>query len=158
MDLILWRHAEAEELREGQTDHERKLTDKGRRQATRMSLWLREHLPETPRILVSPAKRTQETAAHLGLRFTTEPNLAMGQTVADALLAVGDLQAKGCCVLVGHQPMLGQIVSGLMQSQVDDWPVKKGGLWWFSTRQREGETESRWVLQTVINPKDLGGK
>ena len=98
MDLILWRHAEAEELKEGQKDGERRLTEKGRRQATRMALWLRDHLPDASRILVSPARRTQETAAHLGLKFDTEPHLAIGQSVTDALLAVGDLSAEGACV------------------------------------------------------------
>ena len=33
MDLILWRHAEAEDARAGQDDLERALTPKGERQA-----------------------------------------------------------------------------------------------------------------------------
>ena len=40
MDLILWRHAEAQVLRDGQTDLERALTPKGERQAQRMAEWL----------------------------------------------------------------------------------------------------------------------
>ena len=66
MDLILWRHAEAEP---GEPDHGRRLTSKGRKQAERMAAWLEHRLPETTRILVSPAERTQETALALGRRF-----------------------------------------------------------------------------------------
>ena len=40
MDLILWRHAEAEEADDGRPDLERKLTARGERQATRVALWL----------------------------------------------------------------------------------------------------------------------
>jgi phosphohistidine phosphatase len=42
MDLILWRHAEAEE---GGPDLERKLTPKGRKQAKRVAAWLLQRLP-----------------------------------------------------------------------------------------------------------------
>ena len=37
MELILWRHADAEL---GQPDSERRLTDKGHKQAARMAKWL----------------------------------------------------------------------------------------------------------------------
>jgi len=37
MDLILWRHAEAQDARDGQVDLERALTTKGERQAERMA-------------------------------------------------------------------------------------------------------------------------
>ena len=66
MELILWRHAEAEEALEGQNDSERKLTSKGRVQAVRMAEWLLPRLPPETRMLVSPARRTRETAARLG--------------------------------------------------------------------------------------------
>ncbi|HEY5306925.1 MAG TPA: histidine phosphatase family protein, partial [Casimicrobiaceae bacterium] len=54
MDLILWRHAEAEP---GEPDLGRRLTAKGIKQAERMATWLEVHLPDTCRILVSPADR-----------------------------------------------------------------------------------------------------
>ena len=43
MDLILWRHAEAEE---GGPDLERRLTPKGRKQAKRVAAWLLQRLPK----------------------------------------------------------------------------------------------------------------
>ncbi len=48
MDLILWRHAEAEP---GEPDLGRRLTAKGLKQAERMGAWLDHHLPDGTRIL-----------------------------------------------------------------------------------------------------------
>ena len=69
MDLILWRHAHAESHPEGDAglqgdalDLKRRLTDKGERQAKRMADWLDRHLPANTLILVSPARRAQDTA------------------------------------------------------------------------------------------------
>ena len=84
MDLILWRHAEAEP---GDPDLARRLTAKGHKQARRMAGWLERHLPDRARILVSPAERTRETAVALGRRFETLDALAPGATVADLLAA-----------------------------------------------------------------------
>ena len=56
MDLILWRHAEALDLRELDNDLDRSLTGKGERQAQRMAQWLNRQLPDSTRVLVSPAR------------------------------------------------------------------------------------------------------
>lgn len=40
MDLILWRHAEAEELGEGMDDLTRALTPRGEKQAAKVAAWL----------------------------------------------------------------------------------------------------------------------
>ena len=40
LDLIMWRHAEAEDEREGQDDLQRALTSRGEKQAARMAVWL----------------------------------------------------------------------------------------------------------------------
>ena len=57
MDLILWRHAEAEEPDVGADDLSRALTPKGERQAERMAEWLNRRLAHSTRALVSPALR-----------------------------------------------------------------------------------------------------
>src|SRR5450756_2784577 len=59
MDLILWRHAEAED---GMPDSARELTKRGRKQAVQIGAWLKERLPADCAILVSPSMRTQQTA------------------------------------------------------------------------------------------------
>ena len=58
MDLILWRHAEAEDGTDKLPDEKRRLTARGEKQARLMAQWLNRHLPKKTRILVSPAERT----------------------------------------------------------------------------------------------------
>ena len=65
MDLILWRHAEALEMREVRDDLDRALTPKGERQAQRVAAWLNRQLPASAKVLASPARRAQQTAAAL---------------------------------------------------------------------------------------------
>ena len=51
MDLLLWRHAEAED---GEDDLKRRLTERGRKQARIMAKWIGEHQPRDLPIIVSP--------------------------------------------------------------------------------------------------------
>ena len=74
MELILWRHAEAED---GEPDLARKLTPRGNKQARRAAEWLDRHLPDRTRILVSPAIRAQQTAAALADTALSLPRLAL---------------------------------------------------------------------------------
>ena len=53
MDIILWRHADAED---GADDLARRLTAKGEAQAAAMAKWLRRHLPADYVVLASPAR------------------------------------------------------------------------------------------------------
>lgn len=149
MDLILWRHAEAHPLREGQTDLERRLTANGERQARRMGLWLQQRLPETTRVLVSPAARTLATAEALERRYRVEPLLAPDQD-ADALLqAVQWPDSVTPVLVVGHQPTLGLVAARLLAGSPTAWAVKKGGVWWLRSRVRDGEFQT--VLHAAIS-------
>ena len=111
MDLILWRHAEAEP---GEPDLGRRLTAKGIKQAERMATWLEGHLPDTCRILVSPADRAQQTALALKRKFRTVPEIAPGATVASVLAAAGWPDAREPVLIVGHQPTLGEVAAFLL--------------------------------------------
>ena len=150
MDLILWRHAEAED---GMPDLERKLTKRGAKEAQRVADWLVPHLPKNVRILVSPAARTRQTAATLKIPFETLEALAPEASVADILNAAGWPSSKGTVVVVGHQPVLGQVAAWLLSDAEADWSIKKGALWWLSNRLRESEHQT--LLRTVIAPEFL---
>ena len=156
MDLILWRHAEAEVAQEGEDDLSRALTKKGERQAARMAAWLDRHLPEGTRVLVSPAVRTQQTVAPLGRKFKLRDELVPETSIDDVLgllkwqEATGS-QLKGSVLLVGHQPYLGQLVAKLLGMQEHHCPVRKGGVWWLRTRVRDGQPQT--VLLTVACPE-----
>ena len=147
MDLLLWRHAEAEE---GTPDLKRKLTARGEKQASQMAEWIKRHAPKNLRILVSPALRCQQTAKALGLPFETDKRLGIDSNVANVLTAVGwpTGSKDGAILVVGHQPTLGQTAALLLGGAEANWSVKKGSVWWFSNRTRRGETQT--VLRAVI--------
>jgi len=150
MDLILWRHAEAEDGGDGMLDHERCLTDRGRKQARQIARWLRKHLPKSPKILVSPAQRTQQTADALELAYEIEPRLGIGASTNDVLKAAGWPDRRGAVLIVGHQPSLGRVAARLLAGAEDDWSIKKGAVWWFSSRTRNGARHTQ--LDAVMAP------
>ena len=156
MDLILWRHAEAEPLRDGEDDLSRVLTAKGERQASRMADWLERHLPDGTRVLASPARRTEQTAQALGRKYKLRDELAPTATPDDVLRLlkwddVSGPQSKGPVLLVGHQPWLGQLVSRLLRLEDPECAVRKGAVWWMRTRLREDKLQT--VLMTVACPE-----
>ena len=150
MDIILWRHAEAED---GIPDATRKLTDKGQKQAQQMAAWFASRLPQNTRILVSPSTRTQQTAAALGLEFETVKEVGLSTNTNSLLAKAGWPDAQGAVLVVGHQPTLGQVAAFLLSGEEQDWSVKKGAVWWITNRTRQGEGQS--VLRCVLAPEML---
>jgi phosphohistidine phosphatase len=151
MDLILWRHAEAFEMREVQIDLDRALTPRGERQAQRMAVWLNRHLPSTARVLVSPARRTQQTAQALDRKFKTLQALAPDGTVDGLLHAARWPDSREPVLVVGHQPTLGLTAAYLVSGQPQAWAVKKGAIWWLRARERDGELQV--VLHALLSPE-----
>jgi len=147
MELILWRHAEAEE---SQPDLERKLTAKGRRQAQHVAAWLLQRLPSKFTLLSSPAVRARQTADALDSQYKTDARLTPGGSVADVLDTANWPRRKGAVVVVGHQPTLGCVAAFLVGGSPIEWSVKKGGLWWLTYRVRNGE--SQVVVRAVMAP------
>ncbi len=153
MDLILWRHAEAEVWTQGCDDMARPLTSRGVKQAARMATWLDRQLPENTRIFVSPALRTDQTASALGRKYKIRNELSPEGSAAALLELVQWPDAKGCVLVVGHQPTLGQIIAQLIGLKADECAVKKGAAWWL--RRRERDTRAQTVLVTVQSPEVL---
>ena len=151
MDLILWRHAEALELRELSDDLDRALTPKGERQAQRMAEWLNRQLPSSTRVLASPARRAQQTAAALDRRVKTVPALAPDGSVEALLHAVRWPDSREPVLVVGHQPTLGLAAAYLLAGQPRAWAVRKGAVWWLRAREREGVRQV--VLHAVMAPE-----
>ncbi len=149
MDLLLWRHAEAVD---GTPDHTRELTSRGLKQARRMARWLDTNRPKQLRVLVSPTVRTRQTAAAFTDDFEIVRSLGPDGNVPGILAATGWPDASGAALVVGHQPALGRLCALLLSGAEADWTIKKGALWWFTNRVREGETQT--VLRAVI-PSDF---
>ena len=150
MDLILWRHSDAED---GVPDDGRKLTAKGEKQAQQVGRWLKSHLPEGARILVSPAKRAHQTASALGLEFEITREVGTGASAKSVMAAAGWPDAKGTVVVVGHQPTLGRIAAVLLSGVEAEWSIKKSGVWWFSNRLHDDETQT--ILRVVMSQEFL---
>lgn len=131
----------------------RRLTSRGEKQAARMAGWLDRQLPDNTRILVSPARRAEQTASALGRKFKVRPELAPGGTVAQLLEVAQWPDAKGCVLVVGHQPTLGQTIAQLIGLSVTECTVRKGAVWWLRHRQRE--TLVQTLVVTVQSPEVL---
>jgi phosphohistidine phosphatase len=153
MDLILWRHADALELRDNADDLDRPLTPKGERQAQRMAQWLNQHIAHSTRILVSPALRCQLTARALGRKFKTLDALAPDASAESLLKAARWPDASEPVLVVGHQPTLGYVASYLLSELPQPWPIKKAAVWWIRARTREHPLSAS--LQAVQSPDCL---
>jgi phosphohistidine phosphatase len=168
MDLILWRHADAgEPVDELTQDLQRKLTSKGEKQAARMADWLNRFLPESTRVLVSPALRCQQTAQALGRKFQTREALGPGGSVGTLLTLARWPERREPVLIVGHQPTLGMTAALLMAGDqasaeaqgetaahaTPAWSVRKGAVWWLRHRERGGVADV--VLVSVRSPDAL---
>jgi phosphohistidine phosphatase len=144
MDLLLWRHADAEP---GARDLERNLTAKGSQQAKRVAEWLRQWAPRDARILVSPAQRARQTAEALTKSFTTDATLAPGADPRRVLAAAGWPDADGAVLVVGHQPTLGRVAALALTGTAAEWSLQKASVWWLSRRD-----DTRVRLRAVVSP------
>ncbi len=153
MDLLLWRHAEAHEAAPGGDDLARALTPRGEKQAARMAAWLDRQLPEGTRILVSPARRAEQTAMALGRKYRLRDELAPGAS-PEQLLRVGNWpEGRGVTLIVGHQPVLGQAIAQLLGIHGSECSVRKGAVWWLRHRLRDGASQT--MLVSVQSPDVL---
>lgn len=128
-NLILWRHAEAEDLMHGASDLERVLTKKGHKQAKQMAGWLKKYLPKQTYVLVSPSVRTRETVAYWGDDWQEDSRLAPERPLPPLLQLLAQSPFESV-MLVGHQPWIGELAAhglGMSDGQIS---IKKGAVWW----------------------------
>lgn len=150
---MLWRHADAEDPGP-KGDFVRELTKKGRRQAERMADWLRPRLEGEWTVLSSPAARAIQTVTPLGMDYEARPGLDTSSSAADMLRVAGWPDGERV-IVVGHQPTLGEVAARLMGGGAGDIAVRKGAIYWFATRDRDGRTET--VLKAMMSPEMLDG-
>lgn len=146
MDLILWRHAEAEDA-DARGDMERALTKRGRKQAERMGEWLRARIPDDSLVIASPARRAVQTAKGLGLAFEERAALAPGASAASMLREAGWPDSRGTVIVVAHQPTLGEVAAQLLGAS-SGFSVRKASVWWFVAR--DGGAVLRCVMDADL--------
>ena len=147
MELILWRHAEAFQ---GLPDLTRALSSKGRKQASKIASWLGANLPDSCRILVSPAARCVQTAETLDRKFRIHPDLALDSTAERILQAANWPNSREPVLVVGHQPTLGQIASLLIAGTQQDWRIRRGNVCWIAQDEHDGITSN--YLRAIMAP------
>jgi phosphohistidine phosphatase len=164
MDLILWRHADAEDGPDFgppsagsssvvDADLHRCLSARGHKQASRMAKWVDRTLTNSAKILVSPAMRCEQTVVPLGRKYKTCAELAPWSSVDDLLGLVQWPLAKLPVLVVGHQPTLGHVVTRLLGVNGDELSFRKGAIWWLRSRERDGKIQT--VVVTVQSPEFL---
>lgn len=152
-ELILWRHADAEDAGPS-GDASRRLTPRGRRQAGLMAAWLAPRLEGDWRIVASPAVRAVQTVEALGREFEVAPEVSTSATAVGVLEATG-WPDGGRVLVVGHQPTLGEVAARLLGGEAGEVSVRKGAILWFATRERDARRET--LLKAALDPGMLEG-
>jgi phosphohistidine phosphatase len=157
MDLLIWRHAQAENLdpkvSDAASDLARPLTPRGEHQAERVAAWIEPRLPKGSRILSSPALRCESTVAYLGRKYKLQDELAPSGTSDDILQLLKWPDTRLPTVLVGHQPALGELIARLIGAESQKSSVRKGALWWLQYRERDGAKQM--LIHAVVSPELL---
>jgi phosphohistidine phosphatase len=157
VDLILWRHAKAEEqtvvpfngFGDLMSDFDRSLTDKGWRQAKKVSGWMMKRLDPDARILSSPSIRTMQTAQCLGRKVEKLDLLYQG-SARQILSALHWPDLLSTTVVVGHQPSIGRLVSMVLTGEEFPLLGNPGAFFWF--RWKEGVSGGQPVLLWAMSP------
>lgn len=109
-----------------------------------MAEWLDRNLPNSCRILVSPTKRTLQTAEALGRRFKIVPGLGP-DAYPEAILEIANWpESREPVLIVGHQPTLGQVAAMVIAGSPQDWMIRKGTAVWIAQKDR-GDSASTYL-------------
>lgn len=151
MDLLVIRHAIAAE---GKDDALRPLTEEGRRKMRQGARALVTLVPAINLLASSPLVRARQTAeivgrAYGGLEVTTCEDLIPDHPPEAFAAWLAGHARRGVVAAVGHEPLLGCIVSHLLAARADSFiELKKGGvcLLAFPGAVEPGAALLRWAL------------
>lgn len=144
------RHAEAEPAPAGGGDAERALTARGQAQAAAAAAGLRDLDGRPDRILASPLRRAQETAAILARALGRPPiatvSVLDGAAPPEAILAaLGRIGAEERVALVGHMPVLAELVALATAGPAPGLATASVALLEFLERPARGAGRLCWV-------------
>ncbi|MGY2053120.1 SixA phosphatase family protein [Methylobacterium sp. JK268] len=166
--LILLRHAKSD-WPDGVADADRPLAARGREAAPRMAAHLAEEGLVPDRVLVSPARRTQETwdlvaPALPGLAVETVPQIyeASAQRLLDVVRSVDD--AVATVMLVGHNPGMQELGQLLLSDEDRDglralsrkYPTAGLAVIDLSAASWSAVGPGSGTLERFVTPKTLG--
>lgn len=163
MQLVLIRHARAEERTLFKRDRTRALTGDGRRRMRKAARGLSTLLPGLTQIATSPLLRARQTAeivaaGYAGIDTVSLPALSPGAAPRAVLAWLRTQPADATLALVGHEPDLGQLASWLLSSRKTGFvQFKKGAaaLIEFAGAPAAGKGTLVWLL-TAAQLSEIG--
>ncbi|MBJ6982040.1 MULTISPECIES: histidine phosphatase family protein [unclassified Luteimonas] len=124
-EIVLLRHAHAEQAGPGQNDVDRPLSAEGLAEAEAAGCWLRDHGLVPDLVLCSPSRRTRETLeAVLGVVGYVDQRLepAIYDASAGTLATVADRHREvDRLLVVGHNPGLERLAALLHSGQSGEY-------------------------------------
>lgn len=160
--LLILRHAKSSWNNARLTDHERPLNPRGRRDAPRMGVLLRQEDLVPDLIITSSAERALATAELVALNCDYEADIVVTRDLyhgapEDYLETIGERAGDSQVVLVvGHNPGVAELVAWLTG---EDERMPTAALAHVTLEiETWGEIgeETRGVLQNLWQPKELG--
>ncbi|MEM7244848.1 MAG: histidine phosphatase family protein [Acidobacteriota bacterium] len=155
LELLVVRHAIAEERRPGLDEGDRVLTDDGRERFEREVQALVSTELRLDLVLTSPwvrARQTAELLAPITEGEVAETELLLGTPTRQLLELLPDGQRVA---VVGHEPWLSELIAALTTGQLElsgAFALKKGGMAWLA-----GEIATGMTLKAFLPPKLLRG-
>jgi phosphohistidine phosphatase len=122
MRLMLLRHAKSEKAEPGLRDHERRLNDRGERDAETIGAYLARHRLLPDLVAVSTSQRTRQTWEHVAAMLSASPPASFEERLynagAEAILAVvkETKPAVRTLMVIGHNPGLHEVARLLIAS------------------------------------------
>lgn len=167
--LIVFRHGKTEIVSDTGKDFDRALVTRGERNSAQMAAMLKSHMPKPDVVLVSPARRTRQTAEHAlpVLGYTEDPIIderiynATGDTLYNVLRDhAGD---KKTALIIGHNPGLIILMDILMAVDEDhnagliaDFPTASVGDLVFEADSFDQVMPDSGKLLSLLRPHELG--
>ena len=159
--LLIMRPAKSSWAEPGLQDFDRPLNDRGRRDAPRMGTWLKDQGLTPDVIISSTANRAKTTAEIVAEHSDYDRNIRFHEHLyhgapRDYFRSTGPLSTTlQCCLLVGHNPGLEQLVENLtdcyetmptaavavVECPIEDWALL--------------EVERPFKLRDVWRPKEI---
>lgn len=158
MKIYLIRHGEAidHETSSVKSDEYRFLTIKGRLTTRKVAKNLKEELEATDKIFTSPLTRAVQTSEVIAttIKYKNDVEIAnelrIGSSISQVIELIRLNANLNSIVLVGHEPMMGMLVSALSNKK-DFYNFKKSGVCYidFDTKKETG------IYKWFLNPKTL---
>lgn len=121
MNLVIMRHGQAESRNRGhESDADRNLTDEGREKLKNFIAMINPWFPKPEKIIISPTRRTQQTAEILCNTLKIKPliiftnPLIFNGSAGEIISFLEEESLPENLWIIGHQPTLGQFLCALI--------------------------------------------